>query len=250
MNTKNALNYRLYIQRETGFVRTSFHSEFEKFKDIQLGNVKKVKDNFKTIRKNFYAGKGTLSENPVRNIRYHMIISTAIVARICVEGGMNHDEAYTLSDIYIQKVDTMQTFDEILDWFETMHIDFATRMYELKKEATISITIRKCIDYIYDHLHEKITIPTLANYVERNPSYLSKLFGQEVGVPIHEFILNTRITTAKNMLQHSDFSYIDIALSLGFSSQSAFTAVFKEKVGMTPKQYRSENYGKELSSIS
>lgn len=247
MNTNNDLNYRLYLHKEEGFIRTSFHSEFEKFNDIKEGNVKKVKANFKNIRTNFYEGKGSLSTNPIRNIRYHMIISTAITARICVEGGMNHDEAYTLSDIYIQKVDMMNTYDEIIDLFEAMHIDFATRMANIKKEKAISVSTRKCLDYIYNHLHEKITISTLADYVQLNDSYLSKLFAQELGTPIHAFIQNTRIETAKNILQHTDFKYIDIALSLGFSSQSAFIAVFKNMVGMTPKEYRTKYYGRELS---
>lgn len=249
MNTRKDLNYRLFLQKESGFIRTSFQSEFAKYKDIQSGNIKKVKSNYKSIRENYYAGKGTLSDNPVTNIRYHTIIATAIITRICVEGGMNHDEAYTLSDIYIQRADKLTTFDEILDLLGEMQVDFATRMNELKKESAISIHVRKCIDYIYDHLHEKLTVNILAESVGRNPSYLSKLFANETGMPIHEFILNTRINTAKNMLQHSDFSYIDVALSLGFSSQSAFIDVFKKKTGITPKQYRDQNYGKELSQI-
>lgn len=249
MNTNKDLKYRLFLQKENGFTRTSFQREFEKYKDIQSGNIKKVKNNFKQIRQNFYAGKGTLSNNPVNNIRYHMIISTAIIARICVEGGMNHDEAYTLSDIYIQTVDKMNSFDDILDTFEKMHIDFATRMNEIKKENVISIHVRKCIDYIYDHLHEKITVPILAEYVGLNMSYLSKLFAAETGSSIHEFIINVRLETAENMLKHSDYSYIEIAVALGFSSQSAFIAAFKKKNGITPKKYQALNYGLELSQI-
>lgn len=247
MNTRKELNYRLYMHNESGFTRTPFQSEFSKYKDIQNGNIKQVKENFIKIRKNFNEGKGTLSDNPVSNIRYHMIISTAITARICVEGGMNHDESYTLSDIYIKQVDQLNSYHEILDLFEAMQLDFATRMNELKKETAISIHVRKCIDYIYEHLHEKITVSTLAEHVGRHPSYLSKLFVSEIGKPIHEFILDTRITTAQNMLQHSELSYINIALSLGFSSQSAFINVFRKRTGLTPKQFRDQNYQKGFS---
>lgn len=246
MDTRKDLNYRLFLQKESGFTRTSFKTEFEKYKDIQNGNINKVKENFKNIRKNFYEGKGVLSDNPVNNIRYHMIISTAIIARICVEGGLKHDEAYTLSDIYIQKADKLNSFESILNLFEEMHIDFATHMNELKKESAISIHVRKSIDYIYEHLHEKITIDSLATYIGLNSSYLSKLFSNEMGISIHEFITETRISTAKNMLQYSDFSFIDIAIALGFSSQSAFISVFKSKVGITPKQYRNVSYQKEF----
>ncbi|WP_415933897.1 helix-turn-helix domain-containing protein [Ruminococcus champanellensis] len=42
----------------------------------------------------------------------------------------------------------------------------------------------------------------------------------------------------KNMLAYSDFSYLEISLSLGFSSQSAFTSTFRRLTGMTPGKYR------------
>ena len=246
MNTKNDLNYRLYLQKESGFERTPFSNEFERYKDIQQGDIEKVKKNFQTVRENFHAGKGTLSNDPVRNIRYHMIISTAITARICVEGGMPHDEAYTLSDIYIQKADTTNSFDALLDLFGAMQVDFATHMHESKKRKAISIHIRKCIDYIHDHLHEKITINDLAAYVGRNASYLSKLFSKEMQTTLHCFIQNARISVAKNMLQYSNVGYTDIAMALGFSSQSAFISVFHAQTGMTPKQFRDSYYNVDV----
>lgn len=247
MNTRQELSYKLYLQKESGFIRTSYQNEFSRYVDIQRGDVSKVKENFRDVRKNFYNGKGTLSDDPVRNLRYHMIISTAIIARICVEGGMNHDEAYTLSDIYIQTVDKMTSLDEIMDYFEKMQIEFATSMKENRKGNAISLHIRKCIDYIYDHLHEKISIDSLAEYTGLNSTYLSKLFASETGNTIHNFINDTRIETAKNMLVHSDFTYVEIASSLGFPTQSSFIAMFKKKTGDTPKQYRDKNYGKEFT---
>ncbi len=46
------------------------------------------------------------------------------------------------------------------------------------------------------------------------------------------------------MLAHSDYSILDIALSLGFSSQSAFTTAFRKLTSMTPKKYRDVNHSK------
>lgn len=242
MNTNRDLNYRLYVQKMEGFTRTSFSSEFEKYRIIQSGDVEQVRKNFANIRKNFLAGKGTLSNDPVRNTMYHLVVSVALTSRICVEGGMSHDAAYTLSDIYIQRGDKCTTCEQILDVFEEMQVDFAKRMRELKKDNVNSIHIRKCIDYIYEHLHEKLTTQELANYLGLNTSYLSKLFVKETGVNIKDFITRAKVNTAQNMLKNSDFSYLDIALSLGFSTQSAFISIFKKQTGMTPKEYRSTHY--------
>ena len=52
------------------------------------------------------------------------------------------------------------------------------------------------------------------------------------------YMMRRRVETARNMLLHSDYSYAQIAVSLGFSSQSHFIRVFREQTGMTPAQYR------------
>lgn len=242
MNTDRDLNYRLYVQKTDGFTRPSFRSELEKYIVIQSGDVESARRNFRNVRKNFLEGKGLLSDNPIRNIRYHLIISAALTARICVEGGMSHDTAYTLSDIYIQKADKCESYEELLDLFETMQVDFAGRMNEMKKNNVISIHVRKSIDYIYEHLHEKIKVSELAEFTGLNESYLSKLFSKETGRSITDFIANAKVSTAENMLKYSDFSSLEISLALGYSSQSAFIGSFRKITGVTPKKYREANF--------
>lgn len=247
MNTNRDLNYRLYVQKTDGFTRTPFRSEFERYMVIQSGDVERVKSSFAAIRSNFQEGKGTLSDNPVRNLMYHFVVAVALISRVCVEGGLGHDVAYTLSDIYIQRADKCTECEQILDIFEQMRIDFAERMRDLKKDKVISIHVRKCIDYIYEHLHEDLSIKVLAEYVGLNQTYLSKLFQKETGRTIKEFVTHAKVTTAENLLKYSEFSYLDISLALGFSSQSAFISVFKKINGITPKKYREEHYMNKIT---
>lgn len=242
MNTNRDLNYRLYIQKNDGFTRTPFSSEFEKYIAIRSGDVEQVKRNIAAVRSDFFTGKGQLSDDPVKNVRYHIIVSVALISRVCVQGGLDHNTAYTLSDIYIQRADKCESCGGLLDLLEEMQLDFAGRMRALKKENVISLHVRRSIDYIYDHLHETLTIGMLADHAGLNPSYLSKLFAKETGVSVKQFITDAKISTAENMLRYSEFSYLDISLSLGFSSQSAFISVFKKSRGMTPKQYREKYY--------
>ena len=242
INTNRDLNYRLYVQKSSGFTRTPFSNEFSRYADIRSGDVEQVRRNLVEIKSNFDAGKGRLSDDPVRNMRYHFIVGVALVSRVCVQGGLDHNTAYTLSDIYIQRADKTESVSALLDLLEEMQLDFATRMKTLKKENVVSLHVRRCIDYIYNHLHENLTIGSLAEHAGLNASYLSKLFAKETGVSIKQFITNAKVATAENMLRYSDFSYLDISLSLGFSSQSAFISVFKKATGVTPKQYREQNY--------
>ena len=153
---------------------------------------------------------------------------------------------HTLSDIYIRKADEAKEIEEVLDLIADMQIDYATRMRELKKQNAISIHVRKSIDYIYDNLHKPVTVNELAERQNLSPGYFSRLFQKEMGMNVNQFINETKIKTAQNMLCYSDFSMMDIALSLGYSSQSAFSASFKKVVGMSPKSYRDQNYNNNM----
>ncbi len=248
MKTDRELNYRLYLHRMDGFVRSSYEQELGHYRAIQSGNVEAVKQRFAEIEHQFLAGAGTLSPDPLRNMMYHFVTSMALIGRFCVEGGMEHDKAFTLADIYIQKADSLRSQDEILQLMKEMQVDYAERMRALRKNNVVSLHIRKCIDYIYEHLHEKLTVPTLAEQVGLHPSYLSKLFAKEKGVTIHEFVTQARIATAENLLRHTDYSNSEIALALGFCSQSAFISAFRQKNGITPKKYRELHYSDIMKS--
>ncbi len=246
MDTKKDLNYQLYLHREAGFRRMGFQVEFERYYAVQSGDIEQVQKNAAHIKENFMEGKGVLSADPITNIRYHMIIATAMIARVCVEGGLDHDTAYTLSDIYIQRADISHTEDALLSLMGEMLLDFTRHMKELKRYAATSLHVRRCIDYIHEHLNEKLTLEVLAEMIGVNGAYLSKLFVKETGKSLKDFILTAKVHTAENMLRYSELSSMEIALALGFSSQSAFIATFRRISGMTPKQYKMLHYRSNL----
>ena len=248
MDTSKKLIYMLYLQREEEFERTDTKQEYSRYEDIKNGDIEKVKTNFEEIKKDFFKGKGTLSLDPLRNVKYHFVVSIGVISRICLQNGMPHDEAYTISDIYIQAADECTNIESVIDLLGQAQVDFASRMKKIHKNNNYSVYIRHALDYIYDHLHEPITMEQLAHNENLNPSYFSKLFSKEIGTSVKAYILNLKIDTAKNMLRKSDYSISDIGLYLGFSSQSAFTAAFKKLTGETPARFRKYyNYTSSLS---
>ena len=238
MNTNRDLNYRLFVQKETGFARPAFHDEMSYYNYIKEGNVKALEARFNDPLDDFYKGKGQLSDDPLRNVMYHLVVCVGVVTRLCVDAGMDHNVAYTLSDIYIRRGDKCRTPEEVIDVMEEYQMDFARRMREIKKGSVVSLHVKRCSDYIYEHLHENITLADLAKREKLNPSYLSKLFSKELGMGVKDYIIKAKIDTAKNILRYSEFPILDISISLGYSSQSAFTADFRQATGLTPKKYR------------
>ena len=239
-----------FIQHEMLFSHRAVENEFSFYLAIATGNIDYVKEN--CYNKTFVNpdGMGTLSENPLQNMRYHFVITTAMITRYCVHSGMEQEKAYSLSDFYIQKMDKLNTISQIADLHDKMCLDFCKQMLIIRKSEVLSKPIILCLDYIYSHLHCRITIKDLAAYLNLSESYLSKLFHKEIGIPVSEYILNLKIEKAKNLLQYSDYNIIDISNYLAFSSQSHFIQVFQKKTGTTPHKYRSRYFRSSWNSVS
>lgn len=240
MNTNKELNYRLHLQREENFSRADINSEFSRYDDIRNGNYSQVLANAPKIKANFYLGKGALSDDPLRNVMYHFVVSAGIIARVCIDAGLPHDESYTLSDIYIRQADRCTTPEQIINLLCDMQLDYAKRMSEVKKQLGISKHVRRAIDYINEHLHTPLNMADIAASENLDPSYFSRLFAKEMNCTVKAYIINTKIKTAQNILVNTNYPISDIALSLGFSSQSAFCATFKKKTNITPLTYRNK----------
>lgn len=246
MGIKKDLDYRLYVQREEGFIRSDYRNELRQYNRIKNGDVEGTRDRYKIARAGFKDGWGKLSDDPLRNAQYHLVASAAVISRICIDGGMEMNAAYTLSDIYINKADEARSPEEVIDILGDMQIDYATRMRDLKRTNAINLHIRRTVDYIYDNLDKPITLTELAEREELNPEYLSRLFMKETGKKIGEFIAEAKIKSAQYMLCHTDYSILDVALSLGYASQSSFTKAFTSYSGVSPKKYRDQNTTKVL----
>ena len=237
MNIKKELFYREFIQRENNILRAPYNPELEFYSIIKSGNIAKIRSlcQERLLDK---PGLGTLSEDSLQNMKYHFVITTALVARYCIEGGMELSTAYGLSDFYIQKADQCRTPEEVSDLHPVMCEDYTKRMKNLRKQKICSKHIADCVDYIYEHLHTRITINDLSEYVNLNPSYLSRLFKKETGTTVSAYIHNKKIETAQNMLVYSDYTLSQISSILAFPSQSYFTEIFHKRTGMTPTKYR------------
>lgn len=216
--------------------------EFLFYQAVASGNVEAVRKNCEQGKFMESEGVGVLSRNPVTNLKYHFVITTAMVTRLCRQQGMELEQAFRLSDFYIQKLDDIHSVEGVQSLHDEMVIDFTEKMRRHFRSDTNSKHINACKEYIYSHIKERITIEDLADEFGVSASYLSRLFKQETGISVSGYIREQKIEVAKNLLRFSDYSMIDIANRLSFSSQSHFIQQFREAVGMTPKKYRDEYY--------
>lgn len=241
MNIPQELFYQQYVHREIEAYRAPYEPESEFYTYVMQGNLEKVAE---LCQESFASksGLGCLSNAPLQNLKYHFAITAALLARYCIEGGLEVSEAYDLSDYYIHKADQMQSLESISALHPVMCLDYAARMDHLRHRGAYSRPVCLCLEYIYDHLHTRITVPDLAAHTGLSPNYLSRLFHKETGSRISEYIQDKKIETARNMLCYSDYTISTIASTLAFPSQSYFTELFHQKTGKTPRKYRMEYF--------
>ena len=98
--------------------------------------------------------------------------------------------------------------------------------------------LQQAIDYIHAHLNRDLSLAELASVVNISPTYFASLFKKVMGISPHQYVIQQRVEQAKVMLMKTDLAIADIALQVGFSSQSHLTQQFKRLTGMTPKQVR------------
>lgn len=140
------------------------------------------------------------------------------------------------------RVDEFSTFAEAWTFIKQLagHI-FDVQDIERLKRA--SDTVSFVCKYIQDHIEDELTLVKLSERVHFNPAYLSRLFKQETGSTLTDYIQEKKIARAKQLLENSDINVHEIGETLGYGYGSNFARTFKKLTGMSPKEYR-ESFNK------
>lgn len=241
MSKEEILSYKLFMQQEDANFHLPYNSEMNFYTAVRNGDFDELK---KTMNPLNAKGMGQLSKNPLRNIKYHLIITIAMITRFCIEGGMQTEEAYTLSDIYINQLDTCTTEEEIIALHQEVIYDFTERMHRIKKKVGLSRAVIKTSEYVFNHLNEKLSLEELAKLTGTNKTYLCELFKKETGITIFQYATKLKIEASEKMLMYTDYTPADISNYFAFSSHSHFISIFKKQTGVTPTEYRKLHFQK------
>jgi PAS domain S-box-containing protein len=95
------------------------------------------------------------------------------------------------------------------------------------------------LDHIRAHYTQRLTLATLAKTLGRQSAYLGRLFRDEVGVTVHEYVTRSRMTNGAAQVR-AGVKIEAVALLLGYRSKKNFYRQFKRRFGLTPQAYRSQ----------
>ena len=184
---------------------------------------------------------GVLAFEQLRQRKNMFIVAATLASRAAIRGGLDVNDAFSISDSYIQQCELMSSPLEINNLQYRMIMDYTERVARLRLGFSPSSLVISVSNYLQHHMSQAVSVEDLASEVCLSRPYLSRKFKAETGENLTDFILKQKIEESKRLLRYSDKSLTSIALYLGFSSSSHFTRVFKKYVGCNPREYRKQH---------
>jgi len=136
-----------------------------------------------------------------------------------------------------------ETIEEINSKFELLFKEICDALEPNKEEKSKEL-ISIINDYIEKNYHDSnFSLNTVADYIDKSPAYLGRLYRGLAGVSIPDYINELRLKKAMELLSGSNVKIEEICRSIGFPTEKYFYIFFKKHIGITPNEYRSRKPG-------
>jgi AraC-like DNA-binding protein len=101
---------------------------------------------------------------------------------------------------------------------------------------------RKFVEKIQQYVSENYATPftreQIADALGVTPTYVSRVFRQQSGMALWDYVNSFRVARACELLEHSDLSVTEVAFTVGFNDPAYFSRVFRKQTGKSPAAYR------------
>lgn len=141
----------------------------------------------------------------------------------------------------IDKKELSDVIKRATDFIKSEQENISKKLLNLPSAGVSDETVKSALNYINDHIYEAFKVGEVASYVGVSESYLYKLFKDETGLSVNEFINKTKVNKAIDMLyENPNLKVYEISLKLGFSDEKYFSKLFKKYAEMSIKEMKSK----------
>ena len=221
--------------KENQKLHNTYYFEGEMLRCVQDGKIDQLQA---LLNGDKPLSQGTMADNALRQEKDIFISTVTLTSRNAILGGMDIEQAYQLSDVYVQECEKSQSIYEVSNLSYAMLMDFTKRVSENRIPGGMSKEVSDCVQFISRNINTPIQVGDVAAHAGKSRSGLTRMFKEELGFDISSFIMRCRLEEAKSLLTFSEKSLSEISSYLCFSSQAYFQNVFRKKYGVTPMQYR------------
>ncbi|TYP78174.1 response regulator transcription factor [Paenibacillus methanolicus] len=174
------------------------------------------------------------------------MLSTAVLSRFRLDivqlvYAFLKNKGIAVHQLYAGKIHDqllMQSLNSLEDMEEYLRYLVNTAMQYRHSAAEPTSVVEAVKQFIQSHYGHDLTRNALAETVYLHPDYLARLFKKETGVSLGSYVIQTRISAAKLLLETSRHSVYAIASKVGYDNYSYFSKLFKQEVGCSPNEYK------------
>ncbi|WP_208559865.1 helix-turn-helix domain-containing protein [Marinilactibacillus kalidii] len=246
--TKTALSYKILLGHQSiisyedvqeissGVYSGEYATDFEDavFQSIQLGNVLEAKEHLYP----FLAATFKNNPDPIA-IEFSLLRFFMNLSKLDQSLETNVIDRFLIEDYYqtVLSHHNLVAIEEKL--LKKMVVPMAEKILERTTEQfkQLSYQIKKKIHASYD---EDISLDTISEELNYNPNYLSSIFKKETGVTFSDYLIDYRLTKAKDWLIDTELTVKEIAEKLKYGNSQNFIRSFKKREQLTPGQYRKQ----------
>lgn len=231
----------LYQKKDNLPENNSYEIENKIMKFVELGDINGIKDYLKNMPA--YRG-GIIANNSLRLYKNYFISTITLATRTAIQSGVPTAESYHLSDLYINKMETLNSLTNVNQLFTNALFDITAivRRYQdsLQNQFLEDMipVVRDTIRYVRENVEQPLSVQSIASALGYSRTYLSKQFSDTLGFCLRDYISRCKLEESKFLLSYTDKSLSEISEYLYFSSQSHFQLKFKKTFHITPAKYR------------
>lgn len=229
------INYKEIMVERDYTVLYPFQIEKDILNNLKLGDSKGIIHSLNEFSDYFY-------NNPIENIEtvrhYFLQLLSASLKTLYEIDRSLYSSVLTDKNIYTSLLseETMAGMSAYINrFFESVLQYIKNQKNERNNELIGSLT-----EYIKGNLHLDLSVERLAEQYHMSASYLRKVFKDETGEPIKEYIDRERMKKAKALLENPSIKIRDISVEIGYISVTSFARAFKQETGKTPSEYRED----------
>ena len=181
IEVKGQISSVIFEHQEQELPHNPYDQEVRELDSIRHGDVEMLN---RSLAETYRGEVGQLAKNQVRQAKNIAICVITLASRAAISGGMIPEEAFSMVDGYIMKIEDMNNAVKIDSMMRQAEYEFAECVAEIHKNQQKNELVERTKNYIYQNLHSDIAIGEIGQKIGVNTSYLSDLFHKVEGTTI------------------------------------------------------------------
>ncbi|WP_211746134.1 AraC family transcriptional regulator [Paenibacillus sp. Marseille-Q4541] len=216
-------------------IEERYRNENKMMSAIEHGEKQKLEELLNDVT--WYSIPDRFPSDPLRSRKNLTFVTNTLLRKAAEKGGVHPVYIDSISEKFSIQIERTASVQQLSELQLKMYYEYCDIVRELALKP-YSPPIRNAIEYIRLHLDEELSLEMIAQAISLSMYELSRLFKQETGQSIIDYINFQRIKAAVQLLENHNLSITDIAQMVGYNDVNYFIKVFKKMNGITPKQFR------------